>query len=109
MIRQIEFDHNILLIFDVNPNPLKHEIISTENDTTQKRIKYFCVFVLYPKTSTLSAIKHIYIYNVHVQIKLISVKTDGHLKYFNWTTKFNTFDVLPFRHFLCSKQSNGIY
>ena len=25
------------------------------------------------------------------------------------TTKFNTFDVLPFWHFLCSKQSNGIY
>ena len=39
MIRQIEFDHNILLILNVNPNPLKHEIISTENDTTQYRIK----------------------------------------------------------------------
>ena len=25
------------------------------------------------------------------------------------STKFNTFDVLPFWHFLCSKKSNGIY
>ena len=42
-MRQIEFDHNILLILNVNPNPLKHEIISTENDTTPYRMEKNCI------------------------------------------------------------------